>query len=384
MKLRWENYILNSDTGFNDFWETYYKEETRNTLFIIGIGFDPRSIEAAIKISSIPNSGGKDVMGLRYYADEVESQSNHTPPEVQVNIDKLQAIVTNKSISNLSFRGIVMRSADDKHIASINSTKLFNSITELSAYSEVIVDISAMPRGIFIPLLNKLLSMVDTNNAKEGATPINLHVVVTENSQLDSKIQDLGSADEASFIYGFTVPDQTSTQIQKRVWIPMLGESQTEQFSIIRKSIEPVETCVILPFPSKNLKRGDLILDEYKELLYNDQDFEPRNILYVNESNPFHVYRLLSETIARYQKSFELLEGCKIIISALSSKILSLGAFMAVYESKRGENNRQNVGIKQVESMSHKIEDKAVKNVDNILTENTSIHVWLAGLPYIE
>lgn len=164
----------------------------------------------------------------------------------------------------------------------------------------------------------------------------------------------------------------------------MLGESQTEQFSIIRKSIEPVETCVILPFPSKNLKRGDLILDEYKELLYNDQDFEPRNILYVNESNPFHVYRLLSETIARYQKSFELLEGCKIIISALSSKILSLGAFMAVYESKRGENNRQNVGIKQVESMSHKIEDKAVKNVDNILTENTSIHVWLAGLPYIE
>jgi len=385
MKLRWENYILNSNEAFNPFWASYYKQEKeRRTLFILGVGFDPRSIDATINIASVPCSGAKDVIGLRYYADAVEEQADHTPLEVTVNVNKLKALLEKKLIDNLNFRGIVMRSGDDKHIASINATKLFGTVSEISSYTDIIVDISAMPRGIFIPLLNKLLSLIDSYNSKKVDSVINLHVVVTENSKLDSKIQDLGSADEASFIHGFTVPEQTVTKDHKRVWIPMLGESQTVQFNIIRKSIEPVETCVILPFPSKDLRRGDLILDEYKEDLYNDQDFEPKNILYVNESNPFHVYRLLSETIARYQKSFGLLDGCKVIISALSSKILSLGAFMAVYESKRGEQNKQNVGIKQVESMSHKIEDRAVKDVDTMLSENSSIHVWLAGSPYIE
>lgn len=384
MKLRWDNYILNSNEAFIPFWTSYYKEQQRKTLLILGVGFDPRSIDATINIASIPESGVKDVIGLRYYADAAESEANHTPPEVTVNVDKLTGLLNETLINNLEFRGIIMRSDDDKHIASINATNLFANTSQISAYSDIIVDISAMPRGIFIPLLNKLLSLIDSHNAKKNSSVVNLHVVVTENSKLDSKIQDLGSADEASFIHGFTVPEQTVTKDHKRVWIPMLGESQTVQFNIIKKSIEPVETCVILPFPSKNLRRGDLILDEYKEDLYNDTDFEPKNILYVNESNPFHVYRLLSETIARYQKSFGLLDGCKVIISALSSKILSLGAFMAVYESKRDEQNRQNVGIKQVESMSHKIEDKAVADVETILVENTSIHVWLAGSPYIE
>ena len=382
MKPRWENYILNTDDQFDEFWKNYYDKESRDTLFIIGIGFDPRSIKATETISNLPSKGKKDIIGLRYFANENENAKNFTPNEVQINVDKLNVLAQNKKVNNISFRGIIMRSPDDKHIADINTIGLFSTIDEFEKYRDVIVDISAMPRGIFIPLLNKILSLLDGfNNAERH---INLHVVVTENAALDSKIQDLGSADEATFIQGFSIMGQALTQDHKRVWIPMLGESQTKQFDTIQRSIEPVETCVILPFPSKDLKRGDLILDEYQKLLYSDEEFEPKNIIYVNESNPFHVYRMLSQTIARYQQSFSLLNGCKIIISALSSKILSLGAFMAVYEAKRADDGRQNIGIKQVESMSHKIEDKAVKEVDELLTKNTSIHIWLAGSPYIE
>lgn len=382
MKLRWDSYILNAGPKFSAFWSDYLQEEKRNLLLIIGVGFDPRSIEATTLISSVASTGKKDVIALRYFGNAEESENDYTTTEVKVNVDKLNSLKLDGKINDVSIKGVILRSGDDKHIASLNATKLFSKIDELSAYSDVVLDISAMPRGIFIPLLNKLLSLIDSYNSEtDRSNCINLHVVTTENAALDSKIQDLGTAEEATFIHGFTVPEKALTKDQKKVWIPVLGESQTEQFSLIRKSIEPVETCIVLPFPSQDLKRGDLILDEYKDLLFNDADFEPRNIVYVDESNPFHVYRLLSQTIARYQESFELLDGCKIIISALSSKLLTLGVFMAVYESKNGQ---QNIGIKQVESMSHKIEEKVAKEVPQVLAENKSIHAWIAGLPYSE
>lgn len=380
MKLRWNNYVLNAGSKFKSFWSDYLQEGKRDLLLIIGVGFDPRSIDATAMISSVSSAGKKDVIALRYYNNAEESINDFTTTEVRTNIGKLNGLKSEGKLNNVSSKGVILRSGDDKHIASINATKLFSKIEELAQYDDVVLDISAMPRGIFIPLLHKLLSLVDSYNS-EGSKSLNLHVVTTENASLDSKIQDLGSAEEATFIHGFTVPEQALTKDQKKVWIPVLGESQTEQFNLIRKSIEPVETCIVLPFPSQDLKRGDLILDEYKDLLFNDADFEPQNIVYVDESNPFHGYRLLSQTIHRYQESFALLDGCKIIISALSSKILTLSVFMAVYESKKGE---QNIGIKQVESMSHKIEEKVVQEVPHMLSENKLIHVWLAGLPYIE
>jgi hypothetical protein len=386
MKQRWTNYVLNSSSTntFDEFWKKYVSEHNRKMLFIIGVGFDPRSLDCLANIAAINGSSTKDVIALRYYKNEQESTTDYTPPEVQINVDKLNALLAAGQIQSINSKGVIIRSEDDKHIASINATKLFRNVNEVSSYTDLIIDISAMPRGIFIPLINKLLNMVDSHNGKE-TEKINLHIVITENVSLDSKIQDLGSADEATFIHGFTVPEQAKTKDQKKVWIPLLGESQTGQFDLIRKSIEPVETCIVLPFPSKNLKRGDLIVDEYKDLLFNDNDFEPRNIVYVNEANPFHVYRSISQTIERYQKSFGLLDGCKVIVSALSSKVLTLGAFMAVYEAKKIEQNiGQNVGIKQVESMSHQIEEKAVKDVSGILAENVSIHAWLAGDPYTD
>ncbi len=383
MKQRWENYVLNSSETFTSFWQTYLKDRDKQILFIIGVGFDPRSIDRLTEISQLTTSSTKEVIALRYYGNQQEADSDFTPPEVKLNVDKLSGLLSQGDISSVKSKHVVLRSDDDKHIASINATRLFTKLSEIQKFTDIVVDISAMPRGIFIPLINKLLSMIDKHN-EDTDRKMNLHVVITENVSLDSKIQDLGSADEATFIHGFNVPEQALTKDQKKVWIPLLGESQTEQFNLIRKSIEPVETCVVLPFPSKNLKRGDFIIDEYKDLLFNDNDFEPRNIVYVNESNPFHVYRLISQTIDRYQKSFGLLDGCKVIISALSSKVLSLGAFMAVYEAKKSDQPGQNVGIKQVESMSHKIEEKAVKDVTGILKESISIHAWLAGEPYAE
>jgi len=187
MKPRWENYILNTDDQFDEFWKNYYDKESRDTLFIIGIGFDPRSIKATETISNLPSKGKKDIIGLRYFANENENAKNFTPNEVQINVDKLNVLAQNKKVNNISFRGIIMRSPDDKHIADINTIGLFSTIDEFEKYRDVIVDISAMPRGIFIPLLNKILSLLDGfNNAERH---INLHVVVLKTQLLILKFR---------------------------------------------------------------------------------------------------------------------------------------------------------------------------------------------------
>jgi hypothetical protein len=378
MKLRWDNYFMSSSGSTISFWTDYFKNQ-RDVLMILGIGFDPRTTEATKQILSCGGTGKRSIVGLRYFGSEDEEKSTNTSEPIAKHIAEIEEFINIKKFDKLKFKSIILRSSEEINISSINATKLFNKIEELDSYSDVIVDISAMPRGIFIPLINKLLNLIDTRNAGESPL-INLHVVVTENPILDSKIEDQGTAEEATYIHGFKVNETTVTQDHKKVWIPILGETQTSQFELIRKSIDPVETCPVLPFPSKKLRRGDELINEYRDLLFNDSDFEPKNIVYGDEDNPFQVYRLLDKTIRRYDKSFKLLNGCKIIVSALSSKLLSLGAFMAVYEAKK---NGKNVGMKQVESLGHKIQELTISDLSEILKENNLIHLWLAGEPYI-
>jgi hypothetical protein len=233
-----------------------------------------------------------------------------------------------------------------------------------------------MSRGVFIPLLHKILSLIDSHE-----TLINLHVLVTENYLLDSHIEDNGVEQTAEFIHGLSIRDISNTQEFKEIWIAILGEKQLEQYEKIRNSVSPVSTCAILPFPSKNLRRGDNLINEYQDKLLNDSDFDMKNVIYVDEQNPFQVYRLISKTIERHSQSLKIFGGTKVIVSALSSKLLTVGAFLAVYETKILEKSRTDlrVGIKHVDSISHKF---VVEDEEELLKNNELFHMWIAGEPY--
>jgi hypothetical protein len=376
--MYWENYFLKSGESFNHFWADYLKTE-KDILFIMGIGFDFRTNVAIKEIFSKEKNGKRDVLGIRYYKNNAEvgivSDSN-----VKAHLTELEDFLRNNKLAPPIYKDLIQRSEDDKNISSISATRLYERIEEFDSYSDVIVDISAMPRGIFIPLLNKLLDIFEKSSKGDSHNAKNLHVVVTENSLLDSKIYDNGTAEEATYIHGFKVLETVTTAEQKKIWLPILGEAQTDQFIKLKQSIEPVETCPILPFPSKNFRRGDNLIDEYQDFLFNDSDFEPKNIIYADESNPFQVYRLLTRTIDRYCDSFKLLNDCKIVISSLSSKLLTIGAFLAVYEAKK---NKKNVGIKHVESLKHRLAEEITPDtLENILLHNNLVEIWLSGDPY--
>lgn len=376
--MRWKNYILNKKSEkCIDFWGNYLKE-TKDLLYIHGLGFDPRTLNGIKTIYNIDGIGKRDVLSVRYFQSQEEKDSNNTSEEVKQHetelVNFLEAV--NNSIRNIV--PIITR-AEQKSIASITAHNVIENIEQINSYSDVIVDISAMPRGVFIPLLHKILKIIDNH----PDCKVNLHVVVTENYLLDSKIEDEGVEQSAEFIHGLSIHDLAINQKFKEVWIAILGEKQLEQYDKIRSSVNPVSTCAILPFPSKDLRRGDDLINHYQDKLLNDRDFDVKNIIYADEQNPFQVYRLIRNTIERHSLSLNIFGGTKIIVSALSSKLLTVGAFLAVYETKSFENKRKDlrIGIKHVDSISHKFVDQ--KDKQEILKSNELFHMWIAGEPYI-
>jgi hypothetical protein len=377
--LRWENYFMKSNGNFDTFWKTYQEHANPDILFIMGMGFDPRTNLGIESIFSVKSKQRRDTILLRYFktVDDIE-----IPPvqEVKEHLDRLNSFLLNAGFPAALIKNTVLRSEDDKSIASINATYIIPDFSVFEKYSDIIIDISAMPRGIFIPLINKCLDLVDQYNVGNDNKK-NLHVIVTENSKLDSFIEDRGTDETATYIHGFRIKEIGKTDDQKEVWIPILGENQTSQFDKIKLELNPVEVCPILPFPCDDLRRGDKLIIEYQERLLNDNNVELKNIVYADESNPFQVYRLLNKTIQRYNESFSLLAGCKIIVSALSSKLLTVGAFMAAYEKKK---EGLNIGIMHVESLRHEMKAEYEEQKIEIAKHNKLFEIWLAGTPYYE
>jgi hypothetical protein len=377
--LRWENYFMRSGSDFKTFWDNYQTKAKPSVLFIMGIGFDPRTILGIESIYSHKSGELRDTIVLRYFRNK-EEISDPPTPQVKSHLDRLSFILSQNGFPDAQINNIVLRSDDDKSTASVNANNIITDETFFDKYTDIVIDVSAMPRGIFIPLINKSLDIIDTYNSENNPKK-NLHVIVSENSKLDSLIHDRGTDEDASYIYGLGIKEIDRTSEQKQVWIPIIGENQTKQFDMIKAELQPVEVSPILPFPSENLRRGDNLIIEYQDRLLNDSNFETKNIVYADESNPFQVYRLLNKTIQRYNDSFQLLTGCKVIISTLSSKLLTIGAFMAVYEKRK---EHYNVGIMHVESMGHRLDDRYEEQKMEISKENKLFEIWLAGAPYNE
>jgi hypothetical protein len=245
----------------------------------------------------------------------------------------------------------------------------------LAAYRDVIVDISALPRSIFFPLIRALLP----SDAPPGATqqgqvmPRNLHVVLHESPTLDASIRDV-LTERAEYIPGFAgFVDLEQDRDLPRIWAPVLGEYQEEALRRIEQKItsarDSPEICPVLPFPASDPRRGDRLLVEYQGLLTGWQ-VELRNVIYAAEDNPFDVYRELCRLYDRYVEALDPLRGAKMIVSAHSSKLLSLGVLLAAVD-------RPEIAVAHVEATGYMVHGPLPETVDGAVSG-----VWITGEPF--
>jgi hypothetical protein len=375
--LRWRNYILRRGDDCRLMWQQLLGERERQVLYILGLGFDERMC-AGLEALLLAGGQGKRDICLLTFEEGPDSPSQAQGERRAANDQQLRGIVAAKGCG-LTERNIRLVSEDGRRIGGRSIAREFTTISDFEAYTDVVVDISALPRGLYLPLLAKLLSMFE-QSSPDGAVR-NLHVTVAHSPILDSSTYDEGIDENATFLHGFSAAEfeREATREQPRVWLPVLGRGQRVQLERILALVTPDEICPVLPSPAQNPREADDLMLEYRDLLFDQLRVEPRNIIYASDLNPFEVYRQIARSVRHYKRALGPLSGCKAVLSAMSSKLSSLGALLAAYEL-RGTSGADHVdvGVAHVEAQGYRLH-----RPDNV-PPPTLYTLWLAGECYVE
>jgi hypothetical protein len=322
-----------------------------------------RRITAAAKACPI------DVVALQF-EDELAADSPKQRQAAELNGRAFEVAVGNRG--TVQTRMVRFRNDKRDSIADRSAANLFADHNGIAPYTDLVVDISAMPRVVYFPLLSRLIYFHDALRSAGKPAP-NVHVVVSEDPRADMLIQEHGIEEEAKFLHPFEGPfNREAKGEQRTVWIPVLGEDRTHHFERMFVLVRPTEVCPVLPSPARNPRRGDDIVIQYRKLLFDEVQLDPRNIIYASEFNPFDVYRQIRRTVLHSHRVFNLIGGCRVALSALCSKVMSLGVLLVAYELKSTDVE---VGIAHIECQGYDVPPDLTVDVE-------PVGIWIAGECY--
>lgn len=354
-KLRWYDYVFADDTANSERLWIEACSTSENILFICGAGFDPRTLDTPRRVASVkweqltvlalkPSVGGEHDTAVGA-AHENEEELNILFGDRLTVVDSPQVLDPNTTGTVLSRRLQVQHQVLD--------------------FDTVIVDMSGLPSSISFTVLQLFLqqSLLGAEEPRRFAG--NLLVTVSEDVSTDARIMASG-LDAPGTLAGFErLPDISTTCI----WVPVLGTGAGEELRALTTLLDPHEVCPVVPFPSRNPRRGDELILEHRVLLIEELQFEPRNVLYASETNPFDLYRQLVWLADRYRTALAPLGGATIVVSEHTSKILSLGVLLAAHEAK--------LVVGHVRPMAYRLSGS--NPVDRMPWIYTA---WLTGQPY--
>ena len=350
----WDPYFIIPGTKFDEFWESHLESGSRKILYILALGFDPRMLNGITRTLKYSDSIASFKCLLIKYDEGPSSPSlkyKYLVDKNQEDFNKLKekfSILEEKPIKLWSDTSISKRRIGD--IEAINIIENFEIIKD---YTDIVVDISAMPKGLYFSLIAKILHTLENQETRTKNGLPNFFTIVSENIELDELIEDSGIDEEPKIIRGYAKElERYAISEIPYIWIPILGEHKRIQLENIHKSVKPDEIYPILPSPSINPRRGDDIISEYHQLLFDEWNIEPKNVVYADESNPFDAYRQIFHLVRQHTKVLEPLGKCKVAISSDSSKLISVGALLAAYDLIK---QKMSVGIVNIEADGYEI-----------------------------
>lgn len=356
---RWTDYYLDPD--FDGFWSRRVTDSNRKILVILAVGFDPRCLATLEKLSKF---GLQDRLG--YLAMKLDPRPPFGQSDTVIEKYSAENMKRLESLAGCRREGLHEITTHDDEGHNIVGRRTLNIMSQsmaiLKAYTDIIVDISGMPRGAFFPLLAYLVHLAETGEFQ------NLHVSIVEDSGLDTRItgREYGQAD-----YLHTFRHQGEDKI---IWLPLLGDSEVTRLEKIHNRIKGacIEICPILPFPAKSLRRVDDVAVRHAELLFEGLLVSADNLILCDERNPFDVYRKILEIEDYYRVHLGTIPAMgkvTTVVSPLSSKSLSLGMLLAAIERK--------LPVCHVEAGAYSLETNGATEVNYFPTE-----IWIAGEPY--
>jgi len=235
------------------------------------------------------------------------------------------------------------------------------------AWTDVIIDASALSVGISFPLIRYFLERADA-----GQPPGNVHVMVAGSAMLDEAIEPIAS-DSMAYVHAFRGPlSLHSSNKVAKLWLPQLARGRRKILDRVFRTLAPHDTLPILPFPSSSPRYADELIAEYVEEFESEWEVSAGDLVYADESDPLDLYRSVLRIHDSSVKVFNETGGAAMVISPIGSKVSGLGALMAACARE--------MAVAYVEAVGFSV--KALPAAGEPCPPCDLVHVWLAGEVY--
>lgn len=353
----WSHPLLMNDGAFDEVWSRLREEPL---LFVAGSGFDPRALAVLERLAA---ATARPIDGLVLELPE-DATDLAVRPLAQANGARIEEVV---QASGGQLRVQALPDYHDSRSLGRLISRNFQQCGILDAYAEVVLEISAMPRSVFFPLIRGVLERAHLPSDHAQHWGGDLHVAVCENPEADENVLEEGTTPMAP-IGGFA---QTHGETPATtIWVPVLGERASARVKVLYEQLEPDETCPVLPWPARDPRRGDGLILEYRRLLFEEIRLEPRNVIHAAERNPFDLYRTLGALHERYLQSLSPLGSVGMVLSSHSSKLLSVGVLLTAYE--------HDLVVQHVSPGRYGLHE----GTDGLRDRDEIYDLWLTGEPY--
>ena len=326
-----------------------YFVSKNNSLLILGKGFDPRACTILEKLKPVM---AELSVWLIDYNDRAKKDNDNNESRSENNYKRLLDLcdgVVNQELKVPLYGG----NENERTLVISESVRNAFISEKLKDFKHILIDISAMPRGVAFSIIKRIL---DIKRSNQG-----IYVLVCENSECDDKIKPVIGEESAEYLPGFNTFSMSmeSDNDEKIIWLPILGMNEEDAFRIIDNYLKPIEICPVVPFPSRDVRRGENILRCYGQSIFRENSVEKRNIIYVPENYPVLVYQKLYDTVKYYEKALNISKNerqtMKYAFSSQSSKLIDIGVLLAIVNL-----NKENIktGIVVVENQGYVLQDE--------------------------
>lgn len=341
----------------------YFGEAHRRVLLIGGAGFDPRTVVVARLLAAVA-PGRVDGLFLRERRPDPDPRLIACAEENAAQLRKL--------VSDGRLLDIIVFESDGavgigRHVIEAVRT------VDLSPYTDVVIDFSALSIGSSFPITRFLLEWFEreAEAARRGA--VNLHAMVTASPTTDDLIVPSPSP-VVQPVHGFQGRlgiDETARAA--RLWMPQLRFQRAGILDRLYDELRPDDVVPVLPFPAHDDPRlGDRLIEHYATEFDGRWDVDARSIVYADERSPLDFYRTVLRIDDGRWPVFASSGGNLLVLSPVGSKVLALGAMMAAIE--------RDLPVVYVEALSYTadIEGQGGANY----SYEDLVHVWLLGEAY--
>jgi hypothetical protein len=340
--MLWQYYVFRRGQEIHSTWDLLFAKRPIRLLYIAGSGFDVRTQKVLRALADNLREARPAIQQAKLLL--VAFTGYQLSEELRNQTDENAKVLTEifKEFGDTTTVSIGSSTPEEEDISASTALRLGmeRALAHLDQQTDVILDVSSLPRVVYLALLTAILDKLVPNKDEPNAlfaNGVNFQVLVAEDAALDAKIRSEDPSNDLILIPGFSSAlHAESFQDWPLVWFPILGENKVGQLEKVMALAIPAnaEICPVLPHPSRDPRRADRLLGEYRQPLFDARETPTGNILLAHESHPFEAYRQLLRAMTRYRESMRILGGCRLVVTPLASKLITLGAGLACFEMR--------------------------------------------------